>query len=471
MIEPGQLKIAFEKNRAVRQHLHDGDFSLIVEMPLPAKEQPFQLSMLPATELAGYAAEEPRITALAITEGFSVGVERHDLERVIARLREFTDKEIIPAVVGRGLSEERLKGALADLDSAGIATALAVTGFAAPSARRANGRVGEYMESTRILCEVRKHVPDILRGATVNPFKYNVSDAYLQYYKMVRKINAGADFLVTEAGWDARKHQELQWYLQQRGLATPIIARLRAVRSDDVVGIIDGKAPGQTLSREYATMLQREAALGDQQAFAAQLRRLALLAAGCKIFGYSGVQIAGVLDVEKMSALIDHIHDTFEELPDYGTWLRAWNDFHNRVEPAPYPHNYYLYRNLLDGEGPDYAAGRAKASKQRLPKPAFRQKLAYTAGRALSLHRRNGPLTAPLKRILCGAADAGWQLEKTFYQAASGCPKGLEDGACGGSRPDGSCELGQGPCFFHQCLAVAHWRNALEDFETVTDAP
>jgi methylenetetrahydrofolate reductase (NADPH) len=469
MIQPGQLEITFEKNRALRQHLHDGDFSLIVEVPLPAKEQPFQLSMLPATELAGYAADEPRITALAITEGFAVGTERHDLGRVIARLREFTDKEIIPTIVGRGLTADTLNGSLADLDSAGIATALSVTGFA-PRDQRPNGRPGDYMDSTHILCDVRKRVPDILRGAAVNPFKYNVADAYLQYYKMVRKINCGADFLVTEAGWDIKKHQELQWYLQQRGLATPVIARLRAVRSDDVVGIIDGEAPGQTLSREYATMLQREAALGDQQAFAAQLRRIALLAAGCKIFGYSGVQIAGVLDVEKLSALVDHIHDTFEELPDYATWLRAWQDFHNRVEPAPSPHSYYLYRSLLDTEGADYAADRAKASKQRLPTPTFREKLAFTTGRAMALHRRSGPLSTPVKRVLCGTTDTDWQLDKTFYQAASGCPKGLEDGACGGSRPDGSCELGHAPCFYHQCLALARWRNTLESFETPPDA-
>ncbi|MFT5128150.1 MAG: methylenetetrahydrofolate reductase (NADPH) [Rhodothermales bacterium] len=470
MIQLGQLEINFEKNRAVRQHLQDGDFSLIVEIPLPAKEQPFQLSMLPATELAGYAAEESRITALAITEGFAVGAERHDLGRVIARLREFTDKELIPTVVGRDLTDERLKGSTADLDSAGIASVLAVTGFAPQTPQRPNGRPGDYMDSTRILGEVRKRLPDVLRGAVVNPFKYNVADAYLQYYKMVRKLNAGADFLVTEAGWDAKKHQELQWYLRQRGLAAPVIARLRAVRSEDVVGIIDGEAPGQTLSREYATMLQREAALGDEQAFAAQLRRLALLAAGCKIFGYSGVQIAGVLDVEKVSALIDHIHDTFEELPDYASWLRAWEDFHNRVEPAPYPHSYYLYRNLLTSDG-EYSPDTAKATKQPLPTPTFREKLAFKTGRALALQRRHGPLAAPLKRLLCGTGDAAWQLDKTYYKAASACPKGLEAGACGGSRPDGSCELGHGPCFFHHCLSLARWDNSLESFESVSDAP
>jgi methylenetetrahydrofolate reductase (NADPH) len=470
MIQPGQLEISFEKNRAVRKHLHDGDFCLIVELPLPPKDQPFQLSMLPATELAGYAAEEPRITALAITEGFAVGSERHALGHVIARLREFTDKEIIPTLVGRGLNADALNAALADLDSAGMASALAVTGFAGPGAGRPAGRPGAYMDSTRILGEVRKRVPDMLRGAVVNPFKYNITDAYLQYYKMVRKINAGADLFVTEAGWDVKKHQELQWYLQQRGIATPVIARLRAVRSDDVVGIIDGKAPGQTLSREYATMLQREAALGDQQAYAAQLRRLALIAAGCKIFGYSGVQVAGVLDVEKMRALVEHIHEVFEELPDYATWLNAWRDFHNRVEPAPYPDNYYLYRNLLDPDIAEYAADKVKASRERLPAPALGDKLAYVAARTLALHRRQGPLSAAMKRLLCGTADTQWHLDKTFYCAASDCPKGLEEGACGGSRPEGSCEVGGGPCFFHKCVALARWRNALGDFETATDA-
>ena len=470
MIQPGQLEISFEKNRAVRQHLHDGDFCLLVEVPLPPKEQPFQLSMLPATELAGYAADEARITGLAITEGFSVGAERHDLGRVIARLREFTDKEIIPTVVGRGLSEECLRGALADLDSAGMASTLACTGFAPFSEQRPQGRPGEYMDSTQILCELRNRVPDILRGAVVNPFKYNISDAYLQYYKMVRKINSGADFLVTEAGWDVKKHQELQWYLRQRGIATPVIARLRAVRSDDVVGIIDGKSPGMTLSREYATMLQREAALGEQQAFAAQLRRLALIAAGCKIFGYSGVQVAGILDVEKVRALVEHIYDIFEELPDYETWLAAWEDFHNRVEAAPFPHNYYLYRNLLDPKLAEFAAGESKASRERLPLPAMGDKVAYSVSRTLGLHRRNGALTAPLKRMFCGTTSAEWQLDKTFYQAASACPKGLEEGACGGSRPDGRCEVGDAPCFYHQCLALAHWRNTLGDFEAAPDA-
>ena len=51
-----------------------------------------------------------------------------------------------------------------------------------------------------------------LKGVVVSPFKMLESELLMQYYKLHRKVAAGADFVITQLGYDARKFHELLQY-------------------------------------------------------------------------------------------------------------------------------------------------------------------------------------------------------------------------------------------------------------------
>ena len=67
---------------------------------------------------------------------------------------------------------------------------------------------------------------DFYCGVCVSPFKKLESETMAQYFKLEKKIQAGAQFLVTQVGYDARKvHEVLQW-LKYREYDVPVIANI-----------------------------------------------------------------------------------------------------------------------------------------------------------------------------------------------------------------------------------------------------
>ncbi|MHC4160192.1 MAG: methylenetetrahydrofolate reductase, partial [Planctomycetota bacterium] len=61
-------------------------------------------------------------------------------------------------------------------------------------------------------------VHQFFAGAAVSQFKYTEPSQMQQYYKMEKKIKSGADFLITQMGWDWKKSLELFRYVQENNL-------------------------------------------------------------------------------------------------------------------------------------------------------------------------------------------------------------------------------------------------------------
>ena len=79
-------------------------------------------------------------------------------------------------------------------------------------------------------------------SVAVSPFKYAREDCLYQYLKLEKKVAAGANFAITQVGWDARKFAELKRYLDERGVDLPVLGNvLRA-----------GPARGRENGRRFA---------------------------------------------------------------------------------------------------------------------------------------------------------------------------------------------------------------------------
>ncbi|MEW5817885.1 MAG: methylenetetrahydrofolate reductase, partial [Spirochaetota bacterium] len=71
---------------------------------------------------------------------------------------------------------------------------------------------------------VRLERTDFYIGAVASPFKWTEASSIMQYKKLEKKIRAGADFIITQLGYDSRKRIEMIMYIRKHlDLKIPIL--------------------------------------------------------------------------------------------------------------------------------------------------------------------------------------------------------------------------------------------------------
>jgi hypothetical protein len=251
-----------------------------------------------------------------------------------------------------------------------------------------------------------------------------------------------------------------------RETGTPVIARLALLSADDIRRIDRQLFPGVCISRPFAAALQRESDISANQSMAAQLKRLSLQIAGCKLLGFSGVQLSGIRDPQTLEMVMGRARQALEEYSDYETWVDAWHEQHRAMEFSPLAGAYYIYRNLLSREQQLYDPEQCPLADCPFPE-ASRRDLLQSAFIDLCQSKH---VPEQLGRIMASIVSPDRipnrkQLAYCFNLCPRTCPKGLVYGACGGSRPDGICEFGHELCFFHRVLALAAEKHLLDRLE------
>ncbi|MEE9603409.1 MAG: methylenetetrahydrofolate reductase, partial [Thermoguttaceae bacterium] len=67
---------------------------------------------------------------------------------------------------------------------------------------------------------------DFFIGCAVSPFKRQERELIPQYFKLVSKIAAGAQWIIAQLGYDMRKFNEIKLLLESRGLDVPVIGNV-----------------------------------------------------------------------------------------------------------------------------------------------------------------------------------------------------------------------------------------------------
>jgi methylenetetrahydrofolate reductase (NADPH) len=287
---------------------------------------------------------------------------------------------------------------------------------------------------------------DIAKGCVVSPFKTFESEQVWQYEKLRRKVSLGADFIVTQLGYDIRKFDELIRFCTLHKIAVPSVANIfitesQTARLIQARGIPGVKIPGPVLRDLYNEIPGHKETIG----------RTAKLLAALKGLGYRGVLIGNhsanfsevkqVLD--KAEALQQDWQSSLDQLDFSGSessfyyFQKDPQNMLNSNEAAPvalkhFPNPMYSFSYFIDWlvyvpQGPLFKlTGRfCHFSSTRKFWYAFLWLLEYLSKKVLYGCKMCGDCTLYACGFLC-------------YQ--SGCPKKMLNGPCGGSI-NGYCEV------------------------------
>ncbi len=277
------------------------------------------------------------------------------------------------------------------------------------------------------------------RGCVVSPFKVAEPEQVWQYAKLLKKIEGGAQFIITQLGYDICKFEELIRFMRDNGLTVPVLGNV-FVPSPAVAGyMLRGKVPGIVFPELLANIIEEEGRNSDRES---RLIRAAKMICVLKGLGFSGVHLGGNgLRFDDVRFILD----TAEELTPH--WDELRRDIH-----FPVPGTWYLYESAR----PE-ACGekRSPLAPGRLHSRQYGHKIAHEfffsppkpAGRLFGglclLCARTRKSTAILRTIekwikgflfhclMCGDCTL---VELTYICPQSGCPKNLLNGPCGGSR-------------------------------------
>lgn len=463
-----QLDMNFENGSTnrFRTALDEGRFTALVECSLPEGEvdRDGAASRLAMLEKAVLGCTEIN-TGLALTD-FAVSNSRWRAAEFATLLSSENRDRHVVYVSGRNTSGEQAADLIKIAANAGICNIVPVSGTLNSQLSSRDCRKLRFTESTMMLRMMQNS--SIFSGGAVNPFQYMAYPLFAQYFKAVKKLNLGAGFLVTQAGWDMLRIQSFAWFMMNRKLYYPKLARLMILTPERVEDILANRMAGIRISNDFRRILERELHYSKNQFEAAQYRRIELQAAGCRLMGFSGIQLAGAENPARVQTVLSRIDRALKEYVDFSTWLEEYNAYMASAEMAPFSNNFQLFDPILSRDYPLDGDGVA-SHEPGDPDCGLLESLMLGMRRSLFRKadtQRAGHLKFA-KTLLAGCRSCEkCRLPLTEYVCTETCPKRLADGPCGGIRPNGLCEHGNFECIHSKIVRYAHCRGALHELET-----
>lgn len=293
------------------------------------------------------------------------------------------------------------------------------------------------------------------KGVAISPFKLLEAELRMQYYKLHRKEAAGADYVITQVGYDARKFEELLRYMGQNGIRLPVLGNVFIPTPTVARMMWQGQIPGVVLHDAYYGKLVEEFKETDRGRKKGLLRGAKLLCV-LKGLGYAGAHIGGPgLTFTEFDFLLNEADKMAADWPDFLPAFSCW------------PHDSYYYQ---PGQGSALNSNEPRLRRKSAPSPHYTlanavHELAFVESGALyglaaklcrALAGGTGekvlaPTEHLLKLLVFGCKNCGdcTLAELGFLCPQNGCAKYLLNGPCGGSR-DGWCEVypGRKKCLY-----------------------
>ena len=309
--------------------------------------------------------------------------------------------------------------------------------------------------------------PDFFLGCVVTNHKRHEREVMPQYFKLRKKIAAGARFVINQIGYDTRKDDELLRWLRREQLAVSVLANVYLLSRGAARAFHRGAIPGVIVTDELLEIVERQAASPDRgRAYFVDLAaRHVAVARG---LGFSGVYLGGHAPASTFDEILT-VADTYADddwialarairYPLQGEFYFFEQDAETGLSsdavsasyleskrsrktdlrvPARYRFSRMLHQAAFEKDAPLFSAGRATFSAiERAPR---------AVGKAAHA------LEQAAKVSLFGCRDCGdCSLPEIAYVCPeSMCAKNQRNGPCGGTR-DGLCEVYDTECIWSQ---------------------
>jgi methylenetetrahydrofolate reductase (NADPH) len=438
----------------LREAISTGRFCYMVEMVASATMTEEKLG-----ETAAGIAGIPEVVGAGITS-WAGGSAGHDPVRVAAIAKErglnpnvhLTCVSKTPAEVGEFLDQ---------VIALGMENVFAITGDYPKGAPL--GTVGYACDSVQLvetIAELREQGKwPFFISVAVSPFKYTEADCAYQYLKLEKKIAAGADFAITQLGFDSRKSRELKRYMAERNLKTPIFGNVYVLPPKAAERMSKGDPPGCWVSPELLAKIQDEAKAADK-GLAARLERAAKMAAIMRGLGSAGAYIGGTHNPEHIRSIIrraEELAPQWEELAEEISYGEK-GGFYMYEGSSPAPKNREWTQPIFDMLEPANWPGFV-----RKPLTGIFSWVDHHPALAQAMEDAEFAFKKPVFGCqACGNCVLGLM----EYVCPMTCPKNMRNGPCGGTF-SGQCEVTpEKPCIWVAVYDRAKAANRVEDLKT-----
>ena len=441
-----------EKKNSFKQSVNSGDFVVLFEIDPPSSDCNI------STVISRY---KPFIKDVNGIEGFNSGIaitdgktnrDSFDVFDFASELIDGDRSRHVLFLSGRGRTQEELINLIKACATGGFWNVVPVSGNIFKEDTEKSVCKEKFAESVSVINSLKDDgelYKALNLGGGINPFKYSQVSLHTQFFKLIKKLHAGTNFIVVQAGWDILKQQELRWYLEGRGIFEPCLGRVILLKPEIIEQIITGSYHGIFMSPDFLSILKKESKFGLSQFWVAQWRRFELQVAGLRWMGYNGIIISGVENEAYVKTAISKVNSALKEFSSFEDWKEAYLNFLARSEMFPYPYKYYKYSNLLETPFADSAKLSSDEELICTNSEKFRYYLNKFQAEGFSFGK-------PKKE----------HLSRLFYCSPKSCPKGMLHGVCGEMNHDGTCCLNsQKECLYSKMFKIALWKNDFEPFE------
>ena len=288
-------------------------------------------------------------------------------------------------------------------------------------------------------------------GCAVSPFKQTEGECVAQYSKMSRKIGAGAQFIITQLGYDARKFQELIGIQRHMGIDVPTLGSVYVLTPGAARVMNKGRVPGAVVTDSLLGTVENDWK-NKKAGKTAAIERAARLGVILQGIGYRGIHIGGIHNDFSTAGMI---LDKMAQIKD------DWQDFLPQFD-HPQPSGFYAFRETPPGPSDSPLFGSRPS-----PTPVMDRVMYPLMQHSHNLFFNFDSPLAPFYRTVCKTLDGNkagqvlmhlvehpvkWLFLRcrqcgdcaiqhvAFLCPESGCPKHTRNGACGGSLK-GMCEV------------------------------
>jgi methylenetetrahydrofolate reductase (NADPH) len=314
-------------------------------------------------------------------------------------------------------------------------------------------------------------------GCVVNPFKRHERELMPQYFKLLRKISCGAQFVYTQLGYDLRKFHEVKLLLASHGITLPVIGNVYLLNRTVAEMFHKNQVPGCVVSDRLHALAEKYGAGPDKgRSFFRELAVKQL--AAFRALGFAGGYLGGISKAETFFEIIDLAGKCSES---------DGREFAREIQFAQENEFYLFDRDAATGLGhPEYLNPEYVRSLEH-PDRSKHVTLGYRLSRFMhdkvftpdtpgfhfmkKLYARWDKKPGAVahgareieklsKFIWFGCKDCGdCSLPETGYLCPLvSCSKGARNGPCGGSA-DGQCELEDKECIWARAYErMKHYR-------------